>query len=100
MAGAYLSSGLLVQVEELTELVLTSCAGLVDLVAEDEHGAVAECLVSEQRVQLGLGLGQARAVAGVHQEHDGVHRREVVAPHAPRLLMPAQVERRETHTAY
>lgn len=96
----YLSSGLLVQVEELTEFIFTGGAGLVDLVAEDEYGAVAERLVGEQRVQLGLGLGQARAVARVHQEHDRVHRGEVVAPHAPRLLMPAQVERRETHTAY
>lgn len=47
-----------------------------------------------------LGLGKAGAVARIHQEHDGVDSGEVIAPHAPRLLMPAQVERREPHTAY
>lgn len=95
-----LASGLLVEVEELAQLVLAGGAGLVDLVPEDEHGAVAERLVREQRVQLLLGLRQARVVARVHQEHDGVHGGEVVPPHAPRLLVPAQVERREAHAAY
>lgn len=45
-----LSSGLLIKVEELSQLVLAGRAWLVDFVAEDEHGAVAEGLVGEQRV--------------------------------------------------
>lgn len=96
----YPASSLLKEVEEMAQLVFTGRVGFVDLVAEYEHGAVAERLVRQQRVQLGLGLGQSGAVARVDQEHDGVYRGEVVAPHAPRLLMPAQVERREAHVAY
>lgn len=98
--STHLAGSLLVEVEELAQLVLAGGAGLVDLVAEDEHGAVAERLVRQQRVQLGLGLVQALVVARVHEEHDGVDGGEVVAPHAPRLLVSAQVERREAHAAY
>ncbi len=64
-----------------TDLVLRSRSGPVDLVAQDEDGAVGQLLVRQQGVQLHLGLAKALAVASVDQKHDGVHRGEVVFPH-------------------
>jgi hypothetical protein len=57
-----------------------ACPGPVNLIAEDEDGAVGQLLVGQQRVELGLGLDEARAVAAVDQEDDGVDGRKVVAP--------------------
>lgn len=99
MDTIYLSSSLLIEAEEVPQLILAGGAHLVDLVAQDQHGAVGQRLVRQQRIQLRLGLGQADAVARVHQEHDGVHGREIVPPHAPGLRVPAQVKRGEAHVA-
>ena len=49
-----LAGGLPVQPEQLPELVLPGGARPVDLVAEDEDGAVGQLLVSQQRLQLVL----------------------------------------------
>lgn len=43
---AHLASGLLVEIKELSQLVLTGRAGFINLVPEDQHGAVAQRLVS------------------------------------------------------
>ena len=87
-----LPSGLTVQSEHLSQLVLPGGPGPVDLVAEDEDGTVAELLVSQERLQLDLALSEPGPVAAVDQEHDGVHRREVVLPDSPGLMMTSQVK--------
>ena len=95
----YLSSGQAVQVEELSNLLLACRVDLVDFVAQNEDWTVDDLFVREQRVELGLGLGEALAVPHVDQEDDGVHGREIVLPHLARLLMAAQVERGELDVA-
>ena len=75
-----LSGRLAVKTEGLPELLFRACSGSVDLVSEDEDRTVCELLVGQQRVQLGLRLGESSSVTAVHQEDDGVDRREVVAP--------------------
>lgn len=76
----HLAGRQLVQRKVVPQLVLAGRARLVDLVAQDEHRAVREGLVRQQRVQLVLALGEPAAVPRVDQEHDRVHRREVVLP--------------------
>ena len=51
---AYLAGGLSVESQHVPELVLGGGGGFVDLVTEDQHWAVAELLVRQQRVQLRL----------------------------------------------
>lgn len=76
----HLAGRQLVQRKVVPQLVLAGRARFVDLVAQDEHRAVREGLVRQQRVQLVLALGEPAAVPRVDQEHDRVHRREVVLP--------------------
>ena len=82
------------------ELVLAGGPGPVDLVAEDEDGAVAELLVCQQGLKLDLALTKPGPVAAVHQEHDGVHRGEVILPHPPGLVMAPEVECGEPETLH
>jgi hypothetical protein len=72
----------LVHAELVAELVLRHGVRVVDLVAQDQHGHLGQLLHGQQRVQLGLGLGEPLVVLGVHQEDDAVHFREVVLPEA------------------
>ena len=72
----------------------------VNLVGEDEDGAVLEILVAQEAVQLGPGLREPGLVPGVHQEHDGVHRGEVILPHSPGLVMAPEVECGEPETLH
>jgi len=87
-----LAGGLPVQPEHLSELVLSGSAGSVNLVSKDENGTIAQLLVSQQRLQLNLALAEPCPITTVHQEHDGVHRGEVILPDSPGLVMAAQVE--------
>jgi hypothetical protein len=64
----------------MTELVLTDGAGCVNFVAEDEEGNLGEVLDREERVQLGLGLGEALKVGGIDEEDDAIDLGEVVTP--------------------
>ena len=64
----------------------------VDLVCEDEDGAVPEVLVAQEAVQLGPGLWEPGLVPGVHQEHDGVHRWEVIPPNPPGLEVASEIK--------
>ena len=107
-----LASRLAVQSEHLPQLVLSRGPGPIDLVAEDEDGTVAELLVSQQRLQLYFALAEPEllvinllhsagedspgSVAAVDQEHDGVHRGEIVLPDPPRLVMTSQIESGES----
>jgi hypothetical protein len=75
-----LAGRLTVKAEGLTELLFRASSRSVDLVSEDEDRTVGQLLVGQQRVQLGLGLGESVTIAAVHQEDDGVHRGKVVAP--------------------
>jgi hypothetical protein len=81
------------------QLVLAHSVGVVDLVAQHEEGRLAQVLHAEQRVELGLALGEALRVLGVDQEHDAADLGEVVLPQAARLLVAAQVEGVEAHAA-
>jgi len=94
-----LSSGASVQPEDGPDLVLAARAMLVDLVAEDENGAVDELLVGQDRLELVGRLVQPLPVPHVHEEDDGVDRREVVFPHAAHLRVSTQVERGEVDVA-
>ena len=76
-----LAGGLSVEAEELPELVFGGRAGTVNLVAQDEDGAVGKLLVCEEGVQLDFGLVKAITIASVNQKYDGVHRGEVILPH-------------------
>ena len=75
-----LAGGLAIEPERRPQLVLGGSARDVDFVSQDEDGAVGQLLVCQERVQLRLGLDEARLVHAVDQEHDGVHSREVVLP--------------------
>ena len=72
---------------------------MIDLVAQHKEGRLAQVLHAEQRVELGLALGEALRVFGVDQEHDPADFREVVLPQAAGLLVAAQVEGVEAHAA-
>ena len=74
-----LASGL-VQAELVAEDVLGDGAGVVDLVAEDDKGDLGQLLHGQERVELGLGLGESFVVLGVDEEHDAVDFGEVVSP--------------------
>ena len=76
-----LSRCLAVEAEDLPQLILGGRPGPVNLVAQNEDRTVGQLLVCEEGVQLHLGLAEADAVAGVNQEHDGVHSGEVIFPH-------------------
>lgn len=69
-----------VEAESLTKLLFGASSGPVDLVAQDEDGAVGQLLVGQEGVELGLGLDEPGSVADVDQEDDGVDGREVVTP--------------------
>lgn len=74
----------LVQPQVVSELVLADSAGRVDLVPEHEEGHLREILDGEERVELGLGLGEALVVSAVDEEDDSVDFGEVVAPETTR----------------
>ena len=95
-----LPGGLAVQSKHLPQLVLPGGSGPVDLVAEDEDGAVAQLLVSQQRLQLNFTLSEPGPVAAVHQEDDGIHCGEVIFPHPPSLVMATKIESGESEAEY
>ena len=65
---------------------------MVDLVAEHEEWGPRELLHRQQRVQLGLGLGEALQVLGVDEEDDAGDLGEVVAPEPAGLCVATEVE--------
>ena len=76
----------------LPQFRFTDCSRSIDLVGEDEDGAVPEVLVAQEAVQLSPGLREPRLVPGVHQEHDGVHGGEIVPPHSPGLGVAPEIK--------
>lgn len=70
----------LVQAELVAQLVFRDGVGVVDLVAEDHKGHLGQLLHGEQRVELGLGLGEPLVVLRVDEEDDTVYFGEVVLP--------------------
>lgn len=76
-----LAGCLAVESEDLPKVLFGGRPGPVNLVAQDEDGAVGQLLVCKEGVQLNLGLIETGAVAGVDQEHDRVHGGEVIFPH-------------------
>jgi hypothetical protein len=83
----------------MPKLVLAHSIGVIDLVAQHEEGRLAQVLHAEQRVELGLALGEALRVLCVDEEHDAADLGEVVLPQAAGLLVAAQVEGVEAHAA-
>ena len=80
------------QSERVAELLLRCRLRHVDLVAQNQKGYVAERLVREQTVELALRLGEAVLVHRVDEEDDSVNLRVIILPHAPRNLVPAEIE--------
>lgn len=70
----------LVDAQLVAQLVLGDGIGVVDLVAENDKGDLGKLLHGEERVELGLGLGEALVVLGVDEEDDAVDFGEVVLP--------------------
>ena len=66
----------------MSEFVFGDSVWVIDLVAEDEEGDLAEIFHGEKGVQLGFGFGQALMVFCVYEEDDAGDFREVVAPEA------------------
>lgn len=83
----------------MPQLVLANSVGVVDLVAQHKEGSLAQVLHAEQRIELGLALGEALGVLGVDEEHNTADFGEVVLPQAAGLLVAAQVEGVEAHAA-
>jgi hypothetical protein len=83
----------------MPKLVLAHGIGVINLVAQHKEGGLAQVLHAEQRVELGLALGEALRVLCVDEEHDAADLGEVVLPQAARLLVAAQVEGVEAHAA-
>lgn len=73
-------AGGLVQAELVAEDVLGDGAGVVNLVAEDDKGDLGQLLHGQERVELGLGLGESLVVLGVDEEDDAVDLGEVISP--------------------
>lgn len=83
----------------MPQLVLANSVGVVDLVAQHKEGGLAQILHAEQRVELGLALGEALRVLGVDEEHNSADLGEVVLPQTAGLLVAAQVEGVEADAA-
>lgn len=83
----------------MPQLVLAHGVGVVDLVAQDEEGSLAQVLHAEQSIELCLALSEALGVLGVDKEDDAADLREVVLPQAAGLLVTAQVEGGEAAAA-
>ena len=70
----------LVQTKLVADLILAHGVGVVDLVSEDEEGHLGQLLHGQERIELGLGLGEPLVVLGVDQEDDAADFGEVVFP--------------------
>lgn len=70
----------LVHAQLVAELILRHGIWVVDLVAQDHKGHLGQLLHLEQRIELGLGLGESFVVLGVDQEDNAVDFREVIPP--------------------
>jgi hypothetical protein len=81
------------------KLILADSVRVVNLVAQHEEGSLAQVLHAEQRIELGLALGEALGVFGVDEEDDAADFGEVVLPQAAGLLVTAQVESGEAAAA-
>lgn len=83
----------------MPQLILAHSVGVINLVTQDKEGSLAQVLHAEQRIELGLALGEALGVLGVDEEDDAADLGEVVLPQAAGLLVTAQVEGVEAHAA-
>lgn len=61
-----LPGGLGVQAKVCPEVVFTGRSRFVDLVAQNQHWAVCQLLVSEQAIQFGFGLRKSFPVVGIY----------------------------------
>ena len=83
----------------MPKLILADSVGVVDLVAQHEEGSLAQVLHAEQRIELGLALGEALGVLGIDEEDDAADLGEVVLPQAAGLLVTAEIEGGEAAAA-
>jgi hypothetical protein len=70
----------LVESKMVSKFLLAHSTECINLVAEDEERNFGEFLDREQRVKLGLRLGETLVVGRVDQENDAIDLREVVTP--------------------
>lgn len=89
----------LIQPQLMSQLVLGHGIRVVDFVAENEEGGLAEVFHGEEGVELGFRLGEAFGVFGVDEEDDAADFGEVVFPEATSLLVAAEVEGGEADAA-
>lgn len=83
----------------MPQLLLADGVGMIDLVAEDQEWRLLQLFHAEQRIELGLALGEALWVLGIDEEDDAGDLGEVVLPQAARLLVATEVEGGETTAA-
>mmetsp|Transcript_7984 Transcript_7984/g.15829 ORF Transcript_7984/g.15829 Transcript_7984/m.15829 type:complete len:230 (+) Transcript_7984:304-993(+) len=79
------------EAELLTKLILANSVGEINLVTEHKEGGVGKHLVSEELVELLLGLRETFPVEGVNNIHNAVNRRKKVLPELACCLMATQV---------
>lgn len=75
-------AGSLVQTKLVAELILAHGIRVIDLVSKHQEGNLGQILHGEERVELGLGFGEALVVLCVDQEDDPADFGEVVFPQA------------------
>lgn len=66
----------------MAELVLRHRVRVVDLVAKYDKRHLGQFLHRQERVELGLGLGESLVVLGVDKEDNAVNFRKVIFPQA------------------
>lgn len=64
----------------MSQLILTNCVRMVNLIAEDEKGHLGEFLHREKSVELGFGFGQTFVVFGIDEENNAGHFGEIILP--------------------
>ena len=83
----------------MPKLILAHSVGVINLVAQHKEGRLAQVLHAEQRIELGLALGEALGVFGVDEEDDAADLGEVVLPQAAGLLVTSEIESGEAAAA-
>jgi hypothetical protein len=72
----------LVQSQLMSQFILRYSVRVIDLIAEDQEGCLAQIFHREEGVEFGFGFGEALVVFGVDEEDNAGDLGEVVAPEA------------------
>jgi len=64
----------------MSQLILTDCVWVIDLVAQYDKWDLAQLLHAQQSVQLGLGFWQTFVVLGVNEEYNAGDFWEIIFP--------------------